>query len=76
MSSTETAYRIISRVHVNQWSNELQTAVPGWDIKALWIKTGTVLPIFVPDASFTAENVDTLIRIAGAKDDAIHQLGG
>lgn len=76
MSSTETVYRIISRVHVNQWSNELQQAVPGWDIRALWIKTGTVLPIFVPDASFTAENVDTLIRIAGAKDDAIHQLGG
>jgi hypothetical protein len=76
VSTQETAYRIISRVHVNQWSNELQQAVPGWDIRALWIKTGTVLPVFVPDASFTAENVDTLIRIAGAKDDSIHALGG
>jgi hypothetical protein len=76
MSATETKYRIVSRVHVNQWSNELQQAVPGWDIRALWVKTGTMLPIFVPDASYTAENVDTLIRIAGAKDEQIHELGG
>jgi hypothetical protein len=76
MSDSPTAYRIVSRTHINQWDNGLQQAVPGWDIRALWIKTGTILPVFVPDASYTAENVDTLIRIAGAKDEQIHSLGG
>jgi hypothetical protein len=35
-----TTYRIVSRVHVNQWSNELQQAVPGWDVRVYWVKTG------------------------------------
>lgn len=69
-------YRIVSRVHVNQWSNELQQAVPGWDIRALWVSTGTVLPVFVPDSQYTAENVDAFVRHAGAIDDQIHKLGG
>lgn len=75
--STETqAYAIVSRVHVNRWSDDLQRAVPGWDIKARWNATGTILPVFVPDAAYTAPNVDTLIRAAGAKDEQIHNLGG
>lgn len=76
MTDLTTAYRIVSRVHVNQWDTGLQQAVPGWDIRALWIRTGTIIPVFVPDASYTAENVDTLIRIAGAKDEQMHALGG
>lgn len=76
MSDSPTAYRIVSRVHVNRWDEALQAAVAGWDIRALWVKTGTVIPVFVPDASYTAENVDALVRIAGAKDDQIHSLGG
>lgn len=71
-----TVYRIVSRVHVNQWSPELQQAVPGWDIRALWVATGTMLPVFVPDANYTAENVDMAIRHAGGIDESIHQLGG
>lgn len=71
-----TVYRIVSRTHVNQWSNELQQAVPGWDIRALWVATGTVLPVFVPDSQFTADNVDALIRHQGAIDEQIHSLGG
>lgn len=74
--SSGAAYRIVSRVHVNQWSNELQQAVAGWDIRALWISTGTVLPVFVPDSQYTAENVDNFIRHAGAADEKIHALGG
>lgn len=69
------AYRIVSRVHINQWSDELQRGVPGWDIRAYWIKTGTTLPIFVPDANYTPQTVDTLIRHAGANDEQIHALG-
>lgn len=76
MTDQTVAYRIVSRVHVNQWSAELQQAVPGWDIRAQWIGTGTILPVFVPDASYTPENVDVLIRAAGAKDEQIHGLGG
>jgi hypothetical protein len=70
------AYAIISRVHVNRWDEELQRAVPGWDIKARWNRTATILPVFVPDAAYTAQNVDALIRAGGAKDEQIHGLGG
>jgi len=69
-------YRILSRVHVNQWDDQLQTAVPGWQVLALWLSTGTVLPVFVADSHYDATNLDTLIRAAGAKDDQIHALGG
>jgi hypothetical protein len=68
-------YKIVSRTHVNQWSNELQQAVPGWDIRAYWVKTGTTLPVFVPDAQYTADNVDAIIRHYGALDEKIHSLG-
>lgn len=70
------AYRILSRVHVNRWDDGLQTTVPGWEIKALWLATGTILPVFVPDASYSAQTVDALIRAAGALDSQIHSLGG
>lgn len=75
LATSDTTYRIVQRNHVNQWSNELQTAVPGWDIRALWISTGTVLPVFVPDSQYTADNVDKMIRHAGAIDEQIHGLG-
>lgn len=76
MTETAQAYAIISRVHVNRWDDDLQRAVPGWDIKARWNATGTILPVFIPDAAYTAANVDTFIRAAGAKDEQIHNLGG
>lgn len=75
MTAPATVYRIISRVHVSQWDDQLQEAVPGWSLKVLWIKTGTVLPIFVPDTQYTPENIDRLTRAAGATDDAVHALG-
>lgn len=70
-----TAYRIVSRVHIAQWDNALQQAVQGWELKALWLSTGTILPVFLPDAQYTPENVDLLIRHAGEVDDRIHALG-
>lgn len=76
MTEQPTVYRIIQRNHVSQWNDQLQQAVPGWDIRALWVKTGTILPVFVPDTVFTPENVDQLIRDAGAVDDRVHALGG
>lgn len=76
MNATQPAYRILSRLHVNQWDNGLQQTVAGWQIKAQWFATGTILPVFVPDASYTAVNVDALIRDAGARDEQMHALGG
>jgi hypothetical protein len=71
-----TAYTIVSTTHINQWSDKLQTAVPGWEVKALWLATNTIIPVFVPDGNFSAENVDTLVMHEGAKIDAVHALGG
>jgi hypothetical protein len=76
VSEPAPVYRIVSRVHVNRWDEALQAAVPGWDVRALWARTGTVLPVFIPDTQFTPENVDTLIRAAGETDDRVHALGG
>lgn len=76
MTEQPAVYRIVSRVHTNQWNEGMQQAVAGWDIRALWTRTGTILPVFCPDTNYTPENVDALIRNAGAKDDAIHSLGG
>lgn len=75
MTQPAARYRIVSRVHINKWSDELQGVIPGWDIRALWLKTGTMLPVFCPDAQFSAENVDRLIVNAGERDDSIHALG-
>lgn len=74
MAGTET-FRILSKTHVNRWNQNLQTAEPGWDIKALWVSTGTTIPVFVPDSQYTAENVDQAIRHLGALDERVHALG-
>lgn len=82
MSSTETTdsgttvYRIVSRVNINKWVPDLQQAVSGWEIRAIWISTGTALVVFVPDSQYTAQNVDMAIRHAGAVDESVHALGG
>lgn len=75
MTAPATTYRIISRTHVNQWNDQLQAAVAGWELKALWIATGTVIPIFLPDTQYTPENIDRLIRAAGELDSQVHALG-
>jgi hypothetical protein len=75
MTETPQVYRIITRVHINQWSAELSQAIPGWELRCLWLATGTTLPVFVPDSVYTPENVDALVKAAGATDDAIHALG-
>jgi hypothetical protein len=71
----QTTYRIVSRYQVNRWDDGLQATVPGFDVKALWFRTGTVLHLFIPAQAYTPDNVDVLIREAGARDDAIGALG-
>lgn len=75
MSAREATYGIVQRVHVNRWDDRLQQVVPGWEVSALWAQTGTLLPVFVPDTFYTPENVDKMIRDAGALDEQIHALG-
>lgn len=75
MTQASPTYTIISRVHVAQWDNDLQEVVPGWSFKVRWNATGTILPVFVPDQIYTAENLDKLVRAAGALDSQVHQLG-
>jgi len=76
MSTPERTYTIISRVHVNTYDPRIAQVVPGWELKAVWGKTGTVLPVFVADQYYSAETVDAAIRAAGAQDEEIHSLGG
>ncbi|PYO45025.1 MAG: hypothetical protein DMD33_00860 [Gemmatimonadetes bacterium] len=76
MNATASPYRILSRVHVTKWVDDLQEAVEGRDLKALWLSTGTTLRIFVPDKVYSAENVDKLLRAEGAEDERIHALSG
>lgn len=75
MSDSQRVYAILQRLHVNQWDDRLQDVVSGWQIKAQWASTGTVLEVFVPDSHYTADNVDTAIRQAGELDEQVHALG-
>jgi hypothetical protein len=75
MSETAPVYRIIQRLEIPRWSDDLQRTVTGWEVKAKWLKTGTVLTVFLPSEAYTAENLDALLRNAGALDEQIHRLG-
>jgi hypothetical protein len=75
MSEAEAVYRIIQRLEIPRWSDDLQRTVTGWEVKAKWLKTGTVLTVFVPSDLYTAENLDVLLRTAGAKDEQVERLG-
>lgn len=70
------AYTILQRVHRNQYDAATDTVIPGWALTVRWGATGTVIPVFVPDADYTPPGVDTAIRQAGTLDDQIERLGG
>ena len=74
-AKTPAPYQIVSTIASTEWSQQLQQAVSGWTVRALWLPTNTILPVFVPDDVYTADNVDALIRAAGAKNSAVHSLG-
>lgn len=76
MTQPNRTYTIVSRVHIVKWVDDLQTSVPGWDLRVRWNATRAILPVFVPDDVYTAANVDNLIRSAGKTDEQIHTLGG
>ncbi len=68
-------YAIVSRTILNRWDPEKLEAVEGWEIRARWASTGTLLKVFVPAATYNATEVDTAIRAAGHLDDQIGALG-
>ena len=73
---TDLPYQILQpSIHTTEWDPQLQQAVPGWRVRAIWRSTGAVIPVFVPDDRFTAANVDILLRAAGAVQDEIAGLG-
>lgn len=76
MANQAAVYRIVGNVHVSKWDDQLQEVVSGHQIKALWFATNHVLQMFVPDAVYSVENVDQLVREAGAKDSQVSALGG
>lgn len=76
MSTPQRDYQRISAVHVSRFDQALQEVVPGWELKYRWNRTGTIIPLFVPDAYYTPEQVDALVRQAGAVDEQMAGLGG
>lgn len=76
MTGAAPAYRRVAWAHVNKWDPLLQDTVSGWEGKFLWVSTGNILPVFIDDAHYTPENLDALVRAAGALEDATHKLGG
>ena len=74
MTDTATKpYTIVGTpIHQVQWSEELQENVPGWLVRGRWNKTGTIIPVFVPDTADLPSTADTLIRAQGAQIDTLH----
>lgn len=62
--STQPDYTVLSQVHKPQWSQALQQAVQGWEITVRDNVTGTVLPVFVDDEHYSADNARILIEAA------------
>lgn len=75
MTTPARDYTILSRTHIDKYDPNVQTVVSGWQLKAQWANTGTILSVFVPDSAYTEDGVDAVIRAQGALDDRIGQLG-
>lgn len=67
-------YRILTKSHVVKWDTQLQESIEGWEVKALWLATQTVIPVFVSDAHDLVQGVDQLVRAKGAELDALQAL--
>lgn len=76
MSTPEGDYQVLDRVQLTKWDNPTQSAIEGWQVRARWNRTGTVLTVFVPLEQYNPTNVDAAIRTAGYNDEQIHTLGG
>lgn len=72
-TSTGRPYVILGTpIHENRWVEESQAVVSGWAVRAKWLQTGTVIPVFVPDSADLVQTSDQLIRHYGAQLDTLH----
>jgi hypothetical protein len=69
-------YRVVAENHVVKWDNQLQQSVEGWDVKALWLATQTIIPVFIPDGRDLNAGVDLLVRAQGTELDRLHSTTG
>lgn len=77
MSAVDTAtgrpYIILGTpVHENRWVEEAQAVVGGWAVRAKWLATGTVIPVFVPDTADLVKTTDSLVRHYGDQLNTLH----
>lgn len=52
--------------HINRWDEPTSTVIPGWEYKVRDGVSGAVVPVFISDATFSKDNLQTLI---------LHELG-
>lgn len=64
-------YRVVTENHVIHYDVALQESIPGWEVKALWLATGTIIPVFVPDSNDLNAGVDLLVRAKGEEIDRL-----
>jgi hypothetical protein len=68
-------YAVLSQVHSTWWDAALQTATEGWIVTIQDRQTGTVIPLKIPDAYWTAGAVSTYAAPALANVRANAQPG-
>ena len=71
MSAAVKPYQVVSENHTVTWDVGLQQSVPGWEVKAVWLATNTIIPVFVPDTADLVAGTDQLVRAKGAEIDKL-----
>lgn len=63
-------------VHINKWMEDQNTAIPGWEYKVRDGVTGAIVPIFIGDAQFGKDQLNSLVMHELGKLRDAHTLGG
>jgi hypothetical protein len=61
--------------HLNDVDPDTGEIVPGWQVRARDTDTGTIVPVFVPDRVYSADNVKIAVERALEQVRAVHSLG-
>lgn len=75
MSTPEKGYTVKTQVHINDLDRATGTVTPGWEVTVMDTQTGVVVPVFIPDTVYGAEQAEQLIAHALATVRAVHALG-
>lgn len=73
--SAQPDYVIVSQVYENKWHAATQTVTPGWTVTVHDNVTGTIVPVFVPENKYTADNVRLLVDSALTSVRDVARLG-